>query len=113
MRKAFLAVILLAVIVSFGVSEAVQTNVIIRAKSKDAKFIGTKMGGAMVVVRDSETGKVLAEGLTAGSTGDTGKIMMEPKTIATMPPRPSAPKLGTNASAVIRIRPTTMSARPA
>ena len=79
MRKAFLAVILLAVIVSFGVSEAVQTNVIIRAKSKDAKFIGTKMGGAMVVVRDSETGKVLAEGLTAGSTGDTGKIMMEPK----------------------------------
>lgn len=80
MRKAFLAVILLAVIVSFGVSEAVQTNVIIRAKSKDAKFIGTKMGGAMVVVRDSETGKVLAEGLTAGSTGDTGKIMMEPKT---------------------------------
>jgi hypothetical protein len=79
MRKAFLAVILLAVIVSFGVSEAVQTNIIIRAKSKDAKFIGTKMGGATVVVRDSETGKVLAEGLTAGSTGDTGKIMMEPK----------------------------------
>jgi hypothetical protein len=37
------------------------------------------MGGAHVVVRDSETGKVLAEGLTAGGTGDTRKIMIEPK----------------------------------
>jgi hypothetical protein len=80
MRKTFMALILLAGILSFGISEAVQTKLVVRAKSKDAKFIGTKMGGAMVVVRDSETGKVLAEGLTTGGTGDTGKIMMEPKT---------------------------------
>jgi hypothetical protein len=61
-------------------AEAVQTDIVIRAKSKDAKFVGTKMGGALVVVKDSETGKVLAKGLTTGGTGNTGKIMIEPKT---------------------------------
>ena len=33
------------------------------------------MGGALVVVRDSESGKVPAEGLTSGGTGDTDIIM--------------------------------------
>ena len=70
MRKIFMALIVLVGILSFSVSEAVQTKLVVRAKSKDAKFIGTKMGGAMVVIRDSETGRGLAEGLTAGGTGD-------------------------------------------
>lgn len=80
MRKAFMTVIILTGLLFFGISDAVQTKLVVRAKSKDAKFIGTKMGGAVVIVRDAETGKVLAEGLTAGGTGDTGKIMVEPKT---------------------------------
>ena len=37
MRKTFMALILLAGILSFGISEAVQTKLVVRAKSKDAK----------------------------------------------------------------------------
>jgi len=80
MRRLLMFGILLTGVLSFSISEAVQTKLVVRAKSKDAKFIGTKMGGARVVVKDSETGKVLAEGLTTGDTGDTNKIMNEPKT---------------------------------
>ncbi|HBH61788.1 MAG TPA: hypothetical protein DDX85_08640 [Nitrospiraceae bacterium] len=80
MRRLLFFGILLAGVLSFGISEAVQTKLVVRAKSKDAKFVGSKMGGAVVVVRDSETGKVLAEGLTSGGTGDTETIMNQPKT---------------------------------
>ena len=61
-----------------GVSEGTQTTVTVRVKSMDAKFIGTPMGGALVVIKDAETGEVLAKGLTMGGTGDTQKIMVEP-----------------------------------
>jgi hypothetical protein len=50
----------------------------VRAKSKDAKFIGTSMGGALVVIRKADTGEVLASGLTSGGTGDSKRIMTEP-----------------------------------
>jgi hypothetical protein len=76
MKRLFL--ILLSCLLLVGVSEAVQTRVIVRAKAKDAKFIGSMMGGALVVIRDSDTGEVLARGFTSGGTGDTRKIMMEP-----------------------------------
>lgn len=55
------------------------TTVMIRAQSKDAKFIGTSIGGAKIIVRDAVTGEILDEGITSGSTGDTEKIMKEPK----------------------------------
>jgi hypothetical protein len=61
-----------------GISWAVPTTITVRAKSKDAKFIGSSMGGALVVIRDAETGEVLAQGLTTGGTGDTQRIMVEP-----------------------------------
>lgn len=80
MRRVIIAAILLGGVLSFGIAGAVETTLVVRAKSKDAKFIGTKMGGALVVVKDSVTGSVLATGLTEGSTGDTGKIMKEPRT---------------------------------
>lgn len=80
MKKLILLIAITAVALLFGISEAVQTSLVVRAKSKDAKFVGTKMGGALVVIKESETGRVLAEGLTAGGTGDTGKIMRKPKT---------------------------------
>lgn len=51
------------------------TPVKILAISQDAKFVGDSMGGVEVVLRDAETGKMLAKGKTAGGTGDTGKIM--------------------------------------
>ncbi len=53
------------------------TTVTVRAKAKDAKFIGTSMGGALVTITNVETGELLAKGLTKGSTGNTGKLVTE------------------------------------
>lgn len=54
------------------------TKLVIRAKAKDAKFIGSSIGGARIVVRDALTEHILAEGFTSGSTGDTERIMKTP-----------------------------------
>lgn len=70
--------IVLAATLGAGVCGAAETRVMIRAKSKDAKFIGTSMGGALVVIRRTDTGEVLASGLTGGGTGDTKRIMTDP-----------------------------------
>jgi hypothetical protein len=80
MKKRIVPAVLLSAVLMFGTAEAVQTKIVVRARSKDAKFVGTKMGGAVVVVRDSNTDKVLAKGITSGGTGNTQKIMVEPKT---------------------------------
>jgi hypothetical protein len=61
-----------------GVCRAAETRVMVRARTKDAKFIGTSMGGALVVIRKADTGEVLASGLTSGGTGDTKRIMSDP-----------------------------------
>lgn len=53
------------------------TEITVRVISKDAKFIGTSMGGMRVTLRDAHTGEVLATGLTLGGTGDTKKLMHE------------------------------------
>lgn len=76
MKKLLLAVLLL--LLSVNVSEAVQTSLIVRAKARDAKFIGSTMGGAFVAIRNSATGEIMAKGFTSGGTGDTAKIMVEP-----------------------------------
>lgn len=55
-----------------------ETRVVVRARAKDGKFIGTSMGGARVVLRDAETGQVMASGLTTGTTGDTQRLMKQP-----------------------------------
>lgn len=54
---------------------AQETNVMIRAKAKDAKFIGSSIGGAKILVKDAMTGEILSKGTTSGGTGDTDKIM--------------------------------------
>lgn len=59
--------------------EAAETAVTVRVLSRDAKFIGTSMGGARVTIRDADTGELLAEGTTSGSTGDTGRLMTAPR----------------------------------
>ncbi len=51
------------------------TEITVRVLSKDAKFVGTTMGGARITIRDADTGELLATGVTEGSTGDTAKIM--------------------------------------
>jgi hypothetical protein len=58
----------------------VETRVTVRVVSKDAKFVGSSMGGARVTIKDADTGELLARGVTAGSTGNTGLLMKEPLT---------------------------------
>lgn len=53
----------------------IETKIMVRAKAKDAKFIGSSLGGAYVIIRNTVNGVILAEGTTAGSTGNTDLIM--------------------------------------
>jgi hypothetical protein len=57
---------------------AVQTQITVRVKSKDAKFVGTSMGGALITIRNVHTGELLAKGHTSGGTGNTARIMKTP-----------------------------------
>ena len=57
---------------------AQNTTLVVRAKAKDAKFIGSPIGGARIIVRDATSGEILADGFTSGSTGNTQRIMKEP-----------------------------------
>lgn len=57
---------------------ATETKLIVRAKAKDAKFIGSSIGGAYVIIKNQMTGEILAQGRTEGSTGNTDLIMREP-----------------------------------
>jgi len=58
-------------------AEPVPTRLVVRVLSKDAKFIGTTMGGVRITVRDADSGELLAQGTTRGGTGDTQKIMKQ------------------------------------
>lgn len=61
---------------SYAVSVAAEpTEIVVRVISQDAKFVGDSMGGANVVLRNANTGKVMAKGVTKGGTGDTRAIM--------------------------------------
>lgn len=62
-----------------GSAQAEETRVTVHVLSKDAKFIGSSMGGARVTLRDADTGELLAEGTTRGSTGDTALLVVEPR----------------------------------
>lgn len=56
-------------------SHAETTSITVMVKAKDSKFIGDSMGGAQITVKDINSGALLAQGITKGSTGNTGKIM--------------------------------------
>lgn len=59
---------------------ATPTKIMIRAKARDAKFIGSSLGGAYIIVRDKISQRILAEGKTTGGTGNTDLIMKASKT---------------------------------
>ncbi len=59
-------------------AEKMITKVIVRVTSKDAKVIGSGVGGAFVRITNLETGEVLAQGKQLGGTGDTDRIMVRP-----------------------------------
>ena len=75
-----LTVLLAAAVLGLAAgAQAAPTRVTVRVIAKGAKFIGTSIGGARVVLRDADTGAILASGVTSGSTGDTARIMKEPR----------------------------------
>lgn len=79
-RASVAAAALLLVSVAVPAVEAQEpTRVLVRAVSKDAKVIGSGVGGARIAVRDAATGEVLAEGVQEGSTGSTEAIMVTPR----------------------------------
>jgi len=47
--------------------------------SKDAKVIGSGVGGAFVRIKNLKTGEILAQGKQEGGTGDTDRIMVQPR----------------------------------
>lgn len=71
--------LLLSLLIFPAAITAQETSVMIRVQSKDAKFIGSSIGGAKIIVKEALTGEILAEGITHGSTGDTELIMKEPR----------------------------------
>jgi len=60
--------------------QGVATKVLVRAVSRDAKIIGTRVGGARITIREAATKQILAEGVQQGDTGDTDLIMKQPHT---------------------------------
>ncbi len=58
---------------------AASTAVTVRAVSRDAKILGDGVGGARITIREVDTGRVLATGLQEGNTGETKRIMQEPR----------------------------------
>lgn len=79
MKKAVLIAFSAMLVLAGQHAKAEPTEVVIRVLAKDAKFIGTETGGAQVTLRDAKTNKVLAQGLTVGATGNTPRIITEPR----------------------------------
>jgi len=75
MRAVILLFVMLAAYLNPAVASAEPTEIAVRVLGKDSKFVGSSMGGAQVILRDSHTGEILAQGITEGSTGDTKQIM--------------------------------------
>lgn len=62
-----------------ALAQGTPTTLTVRAISRDAKVLGDGVGGARITIRDTVTGKVLASGIQRGGTGDTKRIMQEPR----------------------------------
>ena len=80
--RGFFSVIAFALLILvsplFAQTGGKETKVMIRAIARDAKVIGTHVGGARITVRDTSTGEILAQGMQQGGTGDTDVIMKKP-----------------------------------
>ena len=77
--KYILSSFFLLIIVSSIQAQKQETTIMIRAQAKDAKFIGSSIGGAKILVKNALTNEILAEGVTTGSTGNTKLIMNDPQ----------------------------------
>ena len=86
LRTGLRSILIFLTLVSLGIffvhpafsAEKVLTKVIVRVVAKDAQVIGSGVGGALIRVKNLETGEILAEGKQEGGTGSTERIMVEP-----------------------------------
>ena len=60
-------------------AEKILTKVIVRVVSRDAKVIGSGVGGAFIRIKNLESGEILTQGKQGGGTGDTDRIMVQPR----------------------------------
>ncbi|MBL0171013.1 MAG: hypothetical protein IPP90_09825 [Gemmatimonadaceae bacterium] len=88
MPKIATAVIALAVLTACASSSGARpdtaltpraTRIVTHVVTHDAKLIGSAVGGVRVVIRDASTDRILAEGRHEGGTGDTRRIMQDPR----------------------------------
>lgn len=81
MKRPSLPLLLSLVLAPAGAAQeaAVPTEVHVHVVSRDAKLIGSSVGGVWVTIREAATGRTLAEGCHEGGTGDTRRIMQEPR----------------------------------
>jgi len=75
---ALASLVILPIQSSFS-ADKIPTRVIVRVVSKDAKVVGSGVGGAFIRIKNVETGEILAEGKQLGGTGDTDRIMVQPR----------------------------------
>ncbi len=58
--------------------EEITTKVIVHVVARDAQVIGSAVGGALVRIKNLETGEILAQGKQEGGAGSTDRIMIRP-----------------------------------
>ena len=82
MRPVFLFIILVSMMLVFVPpsfsAEKIPTKVIVHVVARDAQVIGSGVGGALVRIKNLETGEILAEGKQEGGAGSTDRIMIQP-----------------------------------
>jgi hypothetical protein len=78
MKKLLLGFLASQLFLVSATSMAEPTQVMVRAKAVDAKYLGTSVGGVRVVVEDAETGEMLDEGWINGETGSTDTLIKNP-----------------------------------
>lgn len=78
MKKAAVLLLISFVTVTLEGFAQKSTTVVVRAVAKDAKFIGSSMGGAFVTITEVNSGELLASGVTKGSTGNSDKLVGQP-----------------------------------
>jgi hypothetical protein len=60
-------------------TQGTATRVMIRVVAHDAKIIGSSVGGVRITVRDARTGSLLTRGVQEGGSGDTQRLVVEPR----------------------------------
>lgn len=78
MLRSFALAISLLLLGQATAALAAPTPITVRVLAKNAKLVGDPAGGASVIIRDTETGAVLASGKTTGGSGNTRKLVVDP-----------------------------------